>query len=70
MRIIGYDFSSRTQIFNNSHIELEPFYSKERIFVYQDLDFEGVKNFIDSERDFIGNCPGLHIGAFVHNLLA
>ena len=70
MRIIENLCSGRKIITDNSHIELEPFYSKERIFVYQDLNFEGVKNFIDSERDFIGNCPGLHIGAFVHNLLA
>lgn len=70
MRIIENLCAGRKIITDNSHIEKESFYSKERIFIYKGENFEGVKDFINADNDFTDNCPDLHISVFIQNLLA
>lgn len=70
MRIIENLCSGRKIITDNSHIAKESFYSKERIFIYEGVNFEGVREFINSEANFTDNSPNLHIQAFVQNILS
>lgn len=70
MRIIENLCSGRKIITDNSHIAEEPFYSKDRVFIYEGVNFEGVRSFIEAESNFTDNCPDLHIHAFVQNVLS
>lgn len=70
MRIIENLCSGRKIITDNLHIKGESFYSKERIFVYKDIDFEGIDRFINDDCDLDVNYSSLHIISFVNNLLS
>lgn len=70
MRIIENLCAGKKIVTNNDRVTSESFYSPDRFHVYQDLDFDGVKSFLEiplvnPELDF----PEYHIQAFVRHLL-
>jgi hypothetical protein len=70
MRVIENLCAGKKIITNNARVLGEKFYSPDRFHVFQDLDFEGVKAFLDvplsdPELDF----PEYHIQAFARHLV-
>jgi hypothetical protein len=70
MRVIENLCAGKKIITNNTRVLHEKFYSPDRFFVYKDLDFDGVKAFLDvplSNPDL--NFPEYHIQAFARHLV-
>jgi len=70
MRIIENLCAGKKIITNNARIRHEPFYSEDRILVFEGLDFSGVKDFVNcdlAEPD--AKFEQFHVQSFVANLL-
>lgn len=70
MRIFENLCAGKKIVTSNTRIRHESFYSPDRIHVFEDLDFAGVKQFLEvplaePEADF----PDFHVQSFAHRLI-
>lgn len=70
MRIIENICSGRKIITDNTHLKSESFYSEDRFFIYEEENFDGIKEFmnvniVEENRDF----SDLYIESFVKKML-
>ncbi len=70
MRVIENICAGKKIITNNRNVAKEEFYTRDRVFIYKDLDFQGVHEFLQTALERPGeNYPQFHIQTFVKNLL-